>query len=141
MKYWINVVSKDHVLAGMAEGFVQAGHGKPPDLRVLNRGDVIFFYSPGTLFRAGALLQAFTAVGRVADDAPYQVETAAGTFPWRRNMTALACEEAPIEPLVPELSFIPDKTSWATSLPRGMFEIGTDDARRIASAMKADIAR
>jgi hypothetical protein len=28
MKYWINTVSKDHVMVGKEESFVQAGHGK-----------------------------------------------------------------------------------------------------------------
>ena len=141
MKYWINVISKDHVMAGMSGGFTQANHGKAANLRLLHKEDVIFFYSPGTLFRAGEILQAFTAVARVTDDAPYQVELAAREHPWRRKATSLACEEVPIEPLIPQLDFIEDKAHWGMSLRRGMFEIGEKDARRIADAMKTDIGR
>ena len=141
MKYWISVILKDHVLAGLEGGFTQANHAKAADLHVLHKEDLIFFYSPGTLFRAGEILQAFTAVARVTDDAPYQVELAATGHPWRRKATSLACEEAPIEPLIPQLDFIHDKANWGMSLRRGMFEIGQDDARRIADAMKADIER
>jgi hypothetical protein len=139
MKYWIQVSSKDHVLAGMNGGFAQVSHGKYADLQLLRKEDLIFFYSPGTLFRAGEILQAFTAVARVADDAPYQAEPSANTRAWRRKATPLTCEEAPIAPLIPDLAFIEDKAHWGASLPRGMFEIGEEDARRIAGAMKTGI--
>lgn len=141
MKYWINVLSKDHVLAGMAGGFTQAHGDKAAHLRLPQKGDLIFFYSPGTLFRAGELLQAFTAIARVTDDAPYQAKASANAHPWRRNTVSLVCEEAPVAALVPQLDFIEDKAAWSTSLRRSLFEIGAEDARRIADAMKADIER
>src|SRR5450759_1359802 len=103
MKYCIDVMSKDHVLAGIDGGFVQASQGKAANLHLLRKEDLIFFYSPGTLFRAGEILQSFTAVARVADDAPYQVEVSAKVHPWRRKVRSLACEEAAIEPLIPRL--------------------------------------
>ena len=139
MKYWINVISKDHVLAGMSGGFTQA-YGDAANLQLLRKEDVIFFYSPGTLFRAGEILQAFTAVARVNDDSPYQAELSGRIRPWRRKVTALACEEVPIEALIPQLDFIGNKAQWGVSLHRGIFEIHAADARRIAKAMKADIA-
>lgn len=141
MKRWIDVISKDHVLAGMEGGFVQANDAKASSLHRLRREDLIFFYSPGTLFRAGEVLQSFTAIARVVDEAPYQVEVPAKGPAWRRNVTSLPCEEAAIEPLISEMGFIQDKAHWGVSLRRGMFEIGEDDARRIAVAMKADIDR
>jgi len=139
LKYWINVISKDHVLTGMAGGFTQANHGDPTNLQLLREGDLIFFYSPGTLFRAGEILQAFTALARVADGEAHEVTLSARMKPWRRDVTPLACEEAPIAPLIPDLDFIGDKTHWGLSLRRGLFEIGKDDAHRIAAAMRADI--
>ena len=141
MHYWINVLSKDHALAGVEGGFIQASQGKSPNLRLLNAGDLIFSYSPGTRFRAGELLQAFTAVARVTDDSPSEVESSARAHRWRRQTTPLASEEAPIEPLIPHLDFIKDKAHWTLSVRRGMFEICADDAHRIADAMKADLAR
>lgn len=141
MKYWINVISKDHALAGVEGGFVQAGQDGAASLHRLHKEDVIFFYSPGTLFRAGEILQAFTAVARVADDAPYQVEVSARVHPWRRKTTSVACQEAPIEPLIPQLDFIQDKADWSRSLRRGIFEIGEEDARCITEAMNAAITR
>ena len=50
MKYWVHVISKDHALTGVEAGFIWA---KPADLQLLRKGDLVFFYSPGTLFRAG----------------------------------------------------------------------------------------
>ena len=141
MKYWISVVSNDQVQAGVEGGFIQAAQNKSGPLRALVKGDVIFFYAPGTLFRGGKILQAFTAIARVADDDPYPTEMSAGARLWRRGATSLACDETPIAPLISLLDFIRDKAGWEMSLRRGMFEIGNDDARRIAEAMHADIGQ
>jgi hypothetical protein len=74
MRYWINTVSRTHVQMGVDGGFTQADHGKRTRLQRLEKGDLIAFYSPRTEFRGGEPLQAFTAIGRVADEEPYQVE-------------------------------------------------------------------
>jgi EVE domain len=73
MKYWINVVSRNHVMRGVDGGFTQANHGKPHMLKKLGAGDWIVFYSPKTAFDGGKPLQAFTAIGLVKDDELYQV--------------------------------------------------------------------
>lgn len=74
MNYWVNTISKDHVLRGGEGGFTQADHGKNTRLRLLQRGDLLVFYSPRTALRSGAPVQTFTVVGCVIDDMPYQVE-------------------------------------------------------------------
>ena len=74
MTNWINTVSRDHVERGVRGRFTQANHGKPNMLRKMARGDWIAFYSPKTVYPDGEPLQAFTAIGQVADDEPYQVE-------------------------------------------------------------------
>ncbi|MET0860910.1 MAG: hypothetical protein ABW091_07770 [Microbacterium sp.] len=43
MTAWINTVSRDHVERAVAGGFTQANHGKPHNLRRLERGDWIAF--------------------------------------------------------------------------------------------------
>lgn len=139
MKYWINVLSKDHVVAGIAGGFTQAHGDKADQLQLLAKGDLIFFYSPGTLFRAGQILQAFTAIAQVVDDAPYQVKGSGKVRPWRRNVKPVTSEEAPVAALVADLDFVADKSNWNASFRRSLFEIGAEDARRIADAMKATI--
>ncbi len=140
MKYWINVVSNDQIQAGVEGGFIQAAQNKAGTILGLAKGDTIFFYAPGTLFRGGTILQAFTAVARVTDEDLYQAEMSSGTRPWRRRIAPLASDRTPIAPLISALDFIQDKASWEGSLRRGIFEIGTNDALRIAEAMHADIS-
>ena len=43
-RYWINTMSRDHVMRGVEGGFTQANHGRPTALRKLQRGDVMVFY-------------------------------------------------------------------------------------------------
>ncbi len=135
MKCWVNTVSRDHVRLGVAGGFTQAGHGKAPGLRRLSAGDWIVFYSPKTSLRDGESLQAFTAIGRVADDDLYQVEMAPGFVPWRRNVEFLPCVETPIRPLLDELTFIKDKQRWGYVFRFGLFEISRGDLEVIRRAM------
>ncbi len=134
MKYWINVVSREHVLLGVAGGFTQAQHGAPHGMRRLDRGDFVVFYSPRVAME-GEPLRCFTAAGRVADDEPYQVEMTPSFFPWRRKLDFVPCHEAPIEPLLEALSFIPDKKRWGFPFRRGLFEIPEADFRLIAESM------
>jgi EVE domain-containing protein len=128
---------RDHVQRGVAGGFTQANHGKPHLLGKMQRGDWIAFYSPRTHYPDGAPLQAFTAIGQVTDDVPYQVEMVPDFHPWRRNVDFLACDEAPIRGLLDELSFIEDKTRWGYRFRFGVFKIHEDDFAVIRSAMTA----
>lgn len=135
MTYWINTVSRDHVARGVAGGFTQANHGKPHMLRKMARGDWIVFYSPRTTYPDGPPLQAFTAIGQVSDDEPYQAEVTPDFRPWRRAMDFLACEEAPIRPLIDDLDFVEDKKRWGYRFRFGVFEIDEHDFDVIRSAM------
>jgi len=138
-KYWINTVSRDHVLKGVEGGFTQANHGKATNLRKLSIGDIIIFYSSRTSYRDGETLRKFTAIGRIKDEAPYQVEMSPAFHPWRRRVQFFSCREAPIEPLIDELDFIKDKQHWGFPLRRGLFEIAKTDFEQIQNAMNAVI--
>jgi hypothetical protein len=139
VKYWINTVSREHVLIGVQGGFTQADHGRETRLTRLGKGDLLVFYSPRTAFRAGEPLQCFTAIGRIADDVPYQTTVSASFKPWRRRMVVLPSTPAPILPLLQGLEFIKDKKRWGFPFRRGLFEISAGDFARIAVAMGADI--
>jgi EVE domain len=140
VRYWINTVSREHVLAGVAGGFTQANHGRATNLRRLAGGDLIVFYSPRTSYPDGAPLRRFTAVGRVADSEPYQAAMSPAFRPWRRRVAYLPCEEAPIGPLLGALGFIADPRRWGVVFRRGLFEIPADDFQRLAGAMRAEVA-
>ena len=140
MRYWINTISREHVQRGVSGGFTRADHGKSTRLKRLSKGDRIVFYSPREALRAGDSVQQFTAIGEIADDAPYQVEVSPEFQPWRRSVRFFACESAPIKPLIERLSFIPNKAQWGFPFRRGLFEIGEADFALIARAMSADAA-
>ncbi|MCW2655453.1 MAG: hypothetical protein JWR32_6429 [Mycobacterium sp.] len=131
----MNTVSRDHVQRGVQGRFTQANHGKPHMLRKMARGDWIVFYSPKTALEGGEPLQAFTALGQIADDAPYQVEMTPGFHPWRRNVHFLPCNETPIRPLIDDLGFIDDKKRWGYRFRFGVFSIDDHDLDLIRSAM------
>lgn len=136
MTNWINTVSRDHVLRGVRGGFTQANHGKPHMLRKMARGDWIVFYSPKTDYPQGEPLQAFTAIGQVADDEPYRAEMSPDFQPWRRSVDFLDCGEAPIRPLIERLEFIEDPARWGYRFRFGVFQINDHDLEVIRSAMQ-----
>jgi hypothetical protein len=135
-RYWVNTISREHVLLGVEGGFTQAGHGKDTALRRLRRGDGIVFYSPRTAMGSGDPLQQFTAVGTVDDDEPFQVEQSPDFHPWRRRVVFEDVAAVPIRPLLPMLGFISDEQKWGLPFRRGLFEVPAGDFGVIAGAMR-----
>lgn len=135
MKYWIVVVSKDHIARGVAGGFMQANHGKEAPLKRMAVGDGVIFYSPKKTYGGNDVLQAFTVIGEVADDKIYQHKMTDDFIPYRRNINYFKCQETPIAPLINELDFIENKTSWGYKFRFGFFEIPEVDYDLIRSAM------
>ena len=132
--YWIGVVSQDHVAIGVAGGFMQLNHGKAGPLERVHPGDGFAYYSPRTEFPAGAAVQAFTAIGRVAEGAIYQADM--GEFrPFRRTVQYLPAQPAPIKPLLESLSFIRSKEHWGAAFRYGLVRIPREDFETIAAAM------
>jgi hypothetical protein len=134
---WINTISLEHVRRGVAGGFTQADHGARTRLTRLRQGDRIVFYSPRTDYPDGEPLQQFTAIGVVTGADVFQVELTPDFHPWRREITFEACLPAPIRPLLPQLSFLPDARNWGFTFRRGLFQIPSSDFDEIATAMKA----
>jgi hypothetical protein len=132
---WINIVSRDHVQLGVQGRFTQANHGKPNMLRRMAKGDWIVFYSPKTALDGGEPLQAFTAIGQIADDEPYQVEMGHDLTPWRRNVDFLPANETPIRPLISNLNFVEDPKRWGYKFRFGVFKIDDHDLDLIRAAM------
>ena len=137
MKYWINTVSRDHVLLGREGGFVQAGHGRKQPLEMMSAGDLILFYSPRTSPEEGELLQRFTAIAEVAEGEIYTAVMPEHLRPHRREVKYFLCEEADIRPLIPNLTFIKNKACWGFLFRFGLFEIPQADFECIAQHMKA----
>ncbi|WP_426562910.1 EVE domain-containing protein [Angustibacter sp. McL0619] len=138
-RYWVNTVSREHVLIGTAGGFTQADHGRPDRLRRLGRCDVLVFYSSRTAMRGGEPLQRFTAIAVIADDEPYQVQMTQTFHPWRRRLDVLQSSEAAAKPLVERLGFVKDPQRWGLPFRRGLFEVTAADLQVIADAMGATV--
>jgi DNA-binding MarR family transcriptional regulator/predicted RNA-binding protein len=136
--YWVSTISRDHVRLSVEGGFTQAGHGKASGLKRLKADDWLVYYSPKTSLRDGEPVQAFTGIGRVLDEELYQVEQAPGFTPWRRNIEFVKSTEAPIRPLIEELSFIEDKRRWGYMFRAGLFKIPQEDFALISRAMAVE---
>jgi len=135
MKYWIVVVSKDHIARGVAGGFIQANHGKDGPLKRMTADDGVVIYSPKQTYSGDEPLRAFTAIGQVADDKIYQHKMTEDFTPYRRNINYFDCTETPIVPLVPNLDFIKNKSSWGYPFRFGFFEIPAADFELIKTNM------
>jgi hypothetical protein len=136
-KYWITVVSKDHIIRGTAGGFMQANHGKAGALKKLHTDDWVLFYSPKVTYEGDERLQAFTAIGQVADEHLYQHKMSENFIPYRRNITYYPCKDVPIAPLIGSLDFITDKKSWGYRFRFGFFEIDQHDFNLLSGKMLA----
>ena len=138
--HWIGVVSRSHVLLGVAGGFIQLNHGKQAPMKRLAAGDILAMYSPRETFPDGPALQAFTAIGTVRSGEVYQVEMSPQFRPYRTDVEFFGCVEAPIKPLIERLSFIRSKTHWGAAFRFGLVKVPEADFAFIADAMKPDRA-
>jgi EVE domain len=134
-RYWIGVVSRAHVFRGVEGGFAQLGHGKEAPLRRLSAGDWLAYYSPRTAHPDGEPLQAFTAIGQVADGDVFQVEANPQFRPWRRRIRYEPCHEVPAAEVLDDLEIVPERRRWGMIVRRGLVEIGRGDFELIARAM------
>ena len=134
MTNWLGVVSREHVRRGIALGIAQIGHGKRGGLARMAAGDRLVYYSPRESLDSDRPLQAFTAIGRIADDEIWQADE--GDFmPWRRRVVYEAgAVDAPIRPLVGVLE-LTSGPSWGYQLRRGLLTLSEADFRVIAEAM------
>ena len=134
-RYWITVVSKDHIMRGVKGGFMQANHGKAGALKKLHTNDWVIFYSPMLTYEGDEKLQAFTAIGQVTDEELNQHKMAEGFIPWRRNINYYPCKDVPIIPMIGSLDFIRDKKSWGFRFRFGFFEIDEHDFNLLKAKM------
>lgn len=135
MRYWIAVASKEHVMRGVQGGFAQICHGKAGSLNQMTANDWIVYYSPTLHFGEKEPCRAFTAIGKIKEGEPYPYRMSHDFIPYRRDVDFLVAVEAPIVPLIEELSFIVDKSKWGFPFRRGCFSINSPDFQLIALQM------
>jgi predicted RNA-binding protein len=134
-RYFIGVVSKEHVLIGVKESIAQIGHGKKSGLARMHKGDWLIYYSPKVALNSDEKLQAFTAIGQMVDDDIYQVEMSPTFKPFRRKVAYSPSHDIPIAPLIEKLSFITNKSRWGYVFRYGLVEIPKEDFELIKNAM------
>jgi predicted RNA-binding protein len=127
MRYWMVVVSKDHIKRGVEDGFIQVSHGKEGPLKRMAVDDWIVCYSPKQSYTGKDVLQAFTAIGQVANDRIYSYKMNDDFIPFRRDISYHKCKEVSVTPLINKLDFIRNKKSWGYQFRFGVFEIGEGD--------------
>jgi hypothetical protein len=132
-RHWISVVSREHVLLGVAGGFAMMNHGKLAPLRRLNPGNGLAYYSPRTAYPDGDTLKAFTAIGTVGAAPPYPAQMPSGLEVFRLGMDWLKARETPISGLTDRLEFT--RGNWGMLARRGLFEISDADFQTIRTAM------
>ena len=114
---------------------MQANHGKAAPLRRMQPGDGVVFYSPKVAFGGSEACQRFTAIGEVAAGEVVQVDMGGGFTPFRRTVAFRPCREAPIQPLIDRLGFVPNKQAWGAPFRFGVVRISPEDFDLIAAAM------
>ncbi|MFQ5439547.1 MAG: EVE domain-containing protein [Paracoccaceae bacterium] len=134
-RYWVGVASRDHVKIGEAEGFCQLAHGKEAPLRRLSLGDGLLYYAPRTGMRTGERIQAFVAIGKIANGGIYRARQAGNFCPFRRDVDYFSGSDTPISGLMDRLSFTKNSANWGLLMRRGLFEITHSDFTTVANAM------
>jgi hypothetical protein len=133
--YWVVTASADHAANGRASGIVQACHGKVAPLRRMQPGDGVVIYSSRDRFQGGEPLQAFTAIGRIAEGGAYEHDMGGGFVPWRRNVIWQETQPVPIRPLLDRLELTRGQSSWGMVFRYGLRPISRGDFALIARAM------
>lgn len=136
VRYWIGVVSGDHVEFGVENGLCAFSKGAKSAVAKLSDGDRFAFYSPKTGFMEGEPIQAFTALGTVIDATPVE-NNWAGHQIWTAKAAYAKATPAPVRPLLEPLSFVTNPVKWGMAFRRGQFEITQADFNLIEAAMKA----
>jgi len=134
-KYWIIVASRGYVKTGMEKGIAQTCHGKSAPLKRMRKGDFVVYYSGKQTIGKPEKCQEFTAIGKVKDDEVYPFQMTADFCPFRRNVEFYKSKDVSILPLINQLDFIKNKTSWGYPFRFGFFEINDQDFKLISSRM------
>ncbi|MCE5318791.1 MAG: EVE domain-containing protein [Parachlamydia sp.] len=134
MKYWLGVVSREHVLKGVLGGFAQVCHGKKAPLLKMAAGDGFLYYSPKMALGSTEICKRFTALGTIRTGNVYQVEMFPDFHPFRIDVDYVLCREVSLVAIFEQLELTRGR-SWGMQLRRGLLEISAADFEIISKAM------
>lgn len=135
---FLGVAASAHVQAAVDDDVCLFGHGSRAAVEDLEPGDWIVYYSPGEAIDGASDVQAFTAIGRVAAG-DIEAFDRDGQRLHRRPATYSAdAHQAPVRPLLDQLSFVEDPDNWGLAFRNSKRQITLGDVTTIAEAMGAD---
>ena len=134
-RYFLGLAERLHARMCMEAGVVVLGIKGPAGVKKLSPGDGVVYYSPKTE-PDGETLQAFTAIGEVVGEDIYERSFGGDTLIWVRNMEWQPdVHEAPIRPLLEDLSWIKKPQNWGFYMRGSSREITAEDFTLISRAM------
>lgn len=133
-KYWLGVVSKEHVQRGVQGGFAQVCHGKCAPLKRMKAGDWLIYYSPKISMEGNTACKQFTAIGQIKTGDVYQVEMFPGFKPFRIDVQYVSCTAVSITDLMQQLE-LTQNPHWGFMLRRGLVELSEADFVTISQNM------
>ncbi len=134
MKYWLGVVSEEHVKKGVTGGFAQVCHGKKSPLARFKKDDWLIYYSPKKTMTGTEICKSFTAIGEVEDDVIFQFKMAEDFTPYRRSIKYHQCKSLPIDNVKNQLDLTRDK-NWGYKLRFGVVELSESDFKILKKAL------
>jgi hypothetical protein len=126
MRYWLGVVSKQHVQRGVVGGFAQVCHGKKGPLSKMKAGDGFVYYSPKMVMGENEPCKCFTAIGMIKTGNVYQVEMTPDFHPFRIDISYFPCHDLPLDAVF-DLLELTQKKAWGMQLRRGLLELSAHD--------------
>ena len=125
-RFWIGVAHARQVELIRGKGLVAFSKGQKAPVAKMQVGDGVLYYAPRNDFE-GEAVQAFIALATVTGDSPFETPLMADAKAWVRAADYAETGEAPIRPMIPDLSFIKKPSHWGMAFRRGQFEISAAD--------------
>lgn len=135
MAFWITSTDRKQADSGLEAGYAELAAGDHDANTRPDRGDFLVVYCDLTGDPDDDPVEAFTAMGRIADDGPEPFTGEDGETAYRRKVAFFSCIETRAHTLIGDLSFARDKENWRTTLVAGLRRIDTADFLVIAEAI------
>lgn len=145
-RFWLGILSEDHVKAAMKGSYAEVAYGSRGLLSNLAPGDGLVYYSSKVVRypascedRRNNLLRCFTGIGIITVGNVYSVPAPDGhSQSFRRPMQFFSAPVSPpMAPIASYLSFVKKPASWGVYLRAPLIGLSSTDFAIIAERMEA----
>ena len=126
-KYWLSVVSKEHILNGIKNKWIMVCHGKERPLKRMKEGDWLINYSPTEKYGDKKPYQCFTGFGQITDGKTFQHQMDDSFHPFGMKIDWKPSNDISVRPYLKSLKFITNPKQWGFKFRLGHFEIPKKD--------------